>query len=211
MAPAMLADLDAELSRHIATAQQATVQIRSRHRGIGSGITLHPDGLVITNAHVIRGQAPDVLLASGEQLPGTLLAYDERRDLAAISVKASGLPVLAMGDSRALRTGSVVVALGHPWGVIGAATAGMVICVGRPLEAVPYDGELIQVGLHMRPGHSGGPMLNDRGQIVGINTMIAGPYVGLAVPSVTVRSFLREELGSAALRQPASQVRAILT
>jgi S1-C subfamily serine protease len=91
-----------------------------------------------------------------------------------------------------------VVALGHPWGVTGATTAGMVIDVGRPAEGLPYRGELIQVGLHLRPGHSGGPMVDGAGRLVGINTMISGPEVGLAVPIHSVKRFLKQRLGSAA-------------
>lgn len=206
----MLAELDRERSAHIESAQQATVQIRSRHRGIGSGFVLHSNGLIVTCAHVVRGHSPEVVLANGERLPGKLLAHDESLDLAAISVNADDLPVLTLGDSRALRPGSLVVALGHPWGVVGAATAGMVIGVGRPVEALPYAGNVIQVGLRMRPGHSGGPMLNDQGQVVGINTMIAGPYVGLAVPSLAVRRFLRHRLGSRPEKQDTSESQAVI-
>jgi S1-C subfamily serine protease len=90
----------------------------------------------------------------------------------------------------------MVVALGHPWGVIGATTAGMVIAVGRPVQGLPFDGDLIQVGCRLRPGHSGGPMVDGEGRLVGINTMIAGPEVGLAVPIHTVKRFLKESLGS---------------
>lgn len=192
----MLAELDRERNAHIESAHQAIVQVRSRHEGFGSGIVLHHNGLIITCAHVVRGHSPEVVLANGERLPGRLLAHDESLDLAALSVDATDLAVLTLGDSRALRPGSLVVALGHPWGVVGAATAGMVIGVGPPVESLPYAGDLIQVGLRMRPGHSGGPMLSDQGQVVGINTMIAGPYVGLAVPSLTVRRFLRQRLGT---------------
>jgi S1-C subfamily serine protease len=151
---------------------------------------------VITNAHVVRGRSPEVVLSTGDRLHGRLLAYDERNDLAAISVESESLPSLALGNSRQLRPGSLVIALGHPWGVVGAATAGMVISVGYPVERLPYGGELIQVGLHLRPGHSGGPLLNDKGEVIGINTMIAGPHVGLAIPAVTVARFLQETLGS---------------
>jgi S1-C subfamily serine protease len=91
-----------------------------------------------------------------------------------------------------------VVALGHPWGVAGAVTAGMIIGLSRPPELPGYPGELIQVGLHLRPGHSGGPMVNSNGRLVGINTMIAGPDVGMAVPVHIVKSFLKERLGSGA-------------
>ena len=190
--------LDAELAAHVAAARKALVQVRTGRNGAGSGVIIHGDGLIVTNAHVVRRRSPAIVLSSGEQLPSRLLAYDEAKDLAAISVDVNGrqLVALTLGDSRRLRTGSLVLALGHPWGVVGAASAGMVIGVGRPLEPLPYRGELIQVGLNLRPGHSGGPMLDATGELVGINTMIAGPMVGLAVPAETVTRFLKENLGT---------------
>lgn len=196
MIPFSIEELDAERNRQIVVAQQATVQIRASRGSHGAGTIVHGDGLVITNAHVVRGRSPEIVLSNGDRFQGRLLSYDERTDLAAISVESESLPTLTFGNSRLVRPGSLVVALGHPWGVVGAATAGMVISVGYPVERLPYDGELIQVGLHLRPGHSGGPLINDEGEVVGINTMIAGPHVGLAIPAVTVARFLQETLGS---------------
>jgi S1-C subfamily serine protease len=88
-----------------------------------------------------------------------------------------------------------VLAVGHPWGVPGAVTGGVVINTGPPPE-ISRRGELIQVGLHLRPGHSGGPLVDVRGRLVGINTMIAGPEVGLVIPVHVVKNFLRETLGA---------------
>jgi serine protease Do len=107
-------------------------------------------------------------------------------------VEANDLPALPLHNGAPLRTGQWVMALGHPWGVTGATTAGMIIAVGRPVEQLPFPGDLIQVGLHLRPGHSGGPMLDSQGHLVGINTMIAGPEVGLAIPANTVKKFLKK-------------------
>lgn len=195
-----LAQLDDEMAAHVAAARKALVQIHSGRHGTGSGVLLHGDGLIITNAHVVRRGDARVTLPSGQQGRARLLAYDEGLDLAALAIDVpenggQRPATLSLGDSQLLKPGSIVVAVGHPWGVVGAATAGMVIGVGRPLEPLPYRGDLIQVGLQMRPGHSGGPMLNAAGELVGINTMIAGPLVGIAIPSNTVRAFLKENLG----------------
>jgi S1-C subfamily serine protease len=173
-------------------------QVHNGRRGAGAGTILHADGLVITNAHVVKRQSPNVTLADGRTLPGRLLTYDEEMDLAAVAVDARDLPTIELGRRGQLRPGQWVVALGHPWGVTGATTAGMVIDVGRPVEGLPYQGDLIQVGLHLRPGHSGGPMVDGAGRLVGINTMISGPEVGLAVPIHSVKLFLKQNLGSAA-------------
>ena len=106
------------------------------------------------------------------------------------------LPTVELGRSEQLQPGQWVLVLGHPWGVVGAVTAGVVIDVGVPPE-MPFLGrELIQVGLHLRPGHSGGPLVDARGRLVGINTVMAGPDVGLALPVHLVKGFLRRSLGS---------------
>lgn len=194
----LLQTLNDEMSTAVDVARQSLVQIhiadrRGRSNGTtGAGTIIHADGLIITNAHVVRRQSPTITLWDGRQLAGRLLAYDEEVDLAAVSVDAEELPALPLRNGRPLRTGQWVVALGHPWGVTGATTAGMVIAVGEPLERLPFNGDLIQVGLHLRPGHSGGPMLDSQGQLVGINTMISGPKVGLAIPVNTIKKFLKQ-------------------
>jgi serine protease Do len=94
-----------------------------------------------------------------------------------------------------------VLALGHPWGVTDAATAGVVIGVGRDFPEIPRsDREWIAVGLTLRPGHSGGPLVDVQGRLVGINTIMTGPKVGMAVPVHVAKSFLRQRLGSTARR-----------
>jgi serine protease Do len=192
----LLQRLNDEMSDLVGRAQRSLVQVHNGRYGAGAGTILHPDGLIITNAHVIQMKSPEVTLWDGRRLAGSLLAYDKRRDLAALSVDADDLPTIEMGNGRQLRPGQWVVALGHPWGVRGAVSAGMVIDVGRPLEGMRFDGDLIQVGIRLRPGHSGGPMLDGAGRLVGINTMISGPEVGLAVPIQSVKRFLQQALGS---------------
>ena len=188
--------LNDEMSDLVGRAQQSLVQVHNGRRGAGAGTILHADGLIVTNAHVVQKKSPQITLWDGRRLAGSLLAYDKQRDLAALSVEADDLPTIEMGNGRQLRAGEWVIALGHPWGVKGAVSAGMVIDVGRPLEGMPFDGDLIQVGLQLRPGHSGGPMLDGAGRLVGINTMISGPAVGLAVPIQSVKRFLQKALGS---------------
>ena len=93
---------------------------------------------------------------------------------------------------RTLQVGHWVLALGHPWGVAGAVTAGVVIGVGASPEAPHKRGEWIHASLHLRPGHSGGPLVDVYGHVVGINTMMAGPDVGLAIPVSVVQGFVRQ-------------------
>ena len=192
----ILHTLDSELSSIVDTARKSLVQVRIGRQGVGAGTILHSDGLVVTNAHVVKDKQPEITLWDGAQYRARLLAVDKKVDLALLTMEASDLPVIDMGNGSHLHAGHWVVALGHPWGVRGATTAGMVISVGKPIEGLGYPGPLIQVGLHLRPGHSGGPMVDSRGRLVGINTMIAGPQVGLAVPIQTVKRFLKQSLGS---------------
>jgi serine protease Do len=194
----LLAQINDQMAAVVEEARRCLVQVHNGRRGNGAGTILHADGLIITNAHVVKRQSPKVTLADGRTLPAQLLTYDEDLDLAAVAVEARDLPTIELGRRGELRPGQWVVALGHPWGVTGATTAGMVIDVGRPVDGLPYRGELIQVGLTLRPGHSGGPMVDGSGRLVGINTMISGPEVGLAVPIHSVKRFLKQNLGSGA-------------
>lgn len=188
--------LDAELSSLVDQARKSLVRVHNGRQGTGAGTILHKDGLLVTNAHVIAGKKPQITLWDGREFEGKLLAVDRQIDLAAVAIDAGDLPVIELANGSRLQPGHWVVALGHPWGVLGATTAGMVIAVGKPVEGLPYRGPLIQVGLHLRPGHSGGPMVDGRGRLVGLNTMIAGPQVGLAVPIQTVKRFLKQALDS---------------
>ena len=192
--PALLQQINDEMAAVIEEARKSLVQLRNGRQSTGAGTILHSDGLIVTNAHVLGRRSPKVILWDGRVVPGRILATDRKKDLAIIAAEMKDLPTIKIGNSQQVRPGQWVVALGHPWGVTGASTAGMVIAVGEPVERLPYPGELIQVGLHLRPGHSGGPMLDENGHLIGINTMISGPGVGLAIPIHTVKRFLKKAL-----------------
>jgi S1-C subfamily serine protease len=179
-------------------AGRSLVQVSSGRRGAGAGIIWDTAGLIVTNAHVVRRHSPRVILADGREFPARLLGYDKFNDLAALAINpgtgdnGTGLPAVTPGDSRALRSGEIVLALGHPWGITGSATAGIVVAVGRGMPDQPGgERELISVGLHLRPGYSGGPLLDAAGHVVGVNVMMAGPEVGLAIPAHVVEAFLK--------------------
>lgn len=191
----LLQQLNSEMVAAVEQARRSLVQIQNG-RGAGAGTIWQSDGLIITNAHVVRHRNIGVTLPDGRSLPARLLAHDVQRDLAALAVAANNLPAVTLGDAHQLQPGQWVLALGHPWGVKGAVSAGAVIDVGLPPELPGRAGEFIQVGLTLRPGHSGGPLVDGQGRLVGINTMISGPEVGLAVPVYVVKKFLRETLGS---------------
>lgn len=194
----ILEQLNNELSAVVARARRSLVQISNGRGGAGAGTIWHAGGLILTNAHVVQRDALNVLLPDERQLPARLLAYDETNDLAALAVEANELPTIELGNSKQLQPGQLVLALGHPWGVPGAVSAGPVIGVGLPPEMPRLAREFVQAGLQLRPGHSGGPMIDAQGRLVGINTMITGPAVGLAVPMHIVAQFLKDTLGSPA-------------
>lgn len=190
-----LQQLSAEMSGIVADVRRSLVQITNGRHGAGAGTIWHSDGLILTNAHVVKSRSLRVVLANERTLPARLLAHDRNRDLAALGVEAADLPTIELGNSKCLQPGQWVLALGHPWGVAGAVTAGIVTGVGAHLPEMPLsEREWIAVSLHLRPGHSGGPLVDAKGRLVGINTIMAGPDVGLAVPVHAVKAFLRQAL-----------------
>lgn len=187
--------LDAESAGVIDEVYKSLVQVRNGKRGAGAGTIWHPQGLIVTNAHV-AGRGPlKVELADGRVFDAEILRLDKDCDLAALRIEADGLPTAKLADSRAVRPGQWVTALGHPWGVIGAATGGVIIGMGRQWpEMPPSRQDWLVVSLHLRPGHSGGPLVDSKGRLLGINTMINGPDVGFAIPSHVVVEFLKRTL-----------------
>lgn len=204
MEKTILERLSEDMASVNADVQRSLVQISDDSGSIGAGTIWHTDGLIITNAHVValrnrRGQVQmrqlSVILPDGDRVPAQVLAMSEENDLAALSVESRDLPTIKVGDSTQVRPGQMVMALGHPWGVRDSLTAGVVIGMGADLPELMPGREWIALDLKLRPGHSGGPLFNTAGELIGINTMISGPAVGFAIPSHVVKSFLKESLG----------------
>ena len=201
--PTVAQQLNMEMAIVAQSAKSALVEVRRggrRGAGAGAGTIWHSQGLIITNAHVASGGSLRVRLPDGATLPARILAQNKERDLAALMVDATDLPTIEIGNSRDLQPGQWVLAMGHPWGVKGAATAGVVIGVGpAKLPELPdmprSPKEWIAVSLRLRPGHSGGPLIDVDHRLVGINTLVTGPEVGMAVPVHVVKAFLSETLG----------------
>ena len=199
----LIQQLNDDLTANVERARRSLVEIRNGHGGAGAGVIVRSDGLIITNAHVIGRRGLRATLPDGQTLPARLIAYDREHDLAALAIDATNLPAIELGDSKNLQAGQWVMAVGHPWGVVGAVTAGIVIGSGAEFPEFNTGGrEFIVASLHMRPGHSGGPMLNSEGKLIGVNTMINGPDVGMAIPAHVVKAFLKELGDVQAARQP---------
>jgi len=189
----ILQELNAEMAGVVRNTRASLVRITNGPSGAGAGTIWSSEGLIITNAHVVQRAAPTVVLPDGRSLPARVLAHDPRRDLALLQVKASGLTPLSLGDAEQLRAGELVFAVGHPWGVARAATAGVVIGLGGDMpEMQAGRREWLMVSLVLRPGNSGGPLVDSAGRLLGVNTIMTGPEVGGAVPVHVVKAFLRE-------------------
>src|SRR3989441_4300282 len=156
-------------------------------RSLGSGFIIHPDGYVVTNNHVVDGATETkVRLSDGRELPAKVLGRDARTDLVLLKIDATGLPAIPLGDSSQLQVGEPVMAIGNPFGLEQTVTTGIVSATGRVIGEGPYD-DFIQTDASINPGNSGGPLINARGQAVGINTAIVSQSggsvgIGFAIP-----------------------------
>jgi serine protease Do len=175
-------------------AHESVVQVRARGRGVGAGVIWDEKGLVLTNHHVVAGRRSgskaSVVLSDGREFDAGIVKRNGDLDLALLRVEngPADLPAAPVGDSDALRVGELVYAIGHPWGRLGAVTAGVVSglgVAGGPRGRAHY----VQSDVSLAPGNSGGPLLNARGEVVGINAMIFG-RLALSVPSNAASAWL---------------------
>jgi len=167
--------------------RRSTVLIHSGGRGSGSGVIWSSNGLLVTNAHVVRSVRPKVQLWDGREFEAAVQSRDPFRDLAQLRIDARNLPAASAADSSQLRPGELAIAIGNPMGFVGALATGVIHGVG-PLRGLGSH-SWVQAEVRLAPGNSGGPLADARGRVVGINTMVAG-RLALAIPSNAVRDFL---------------------
>lgn len=173
-------------------ASPAVVTIRSRPNGSGSGTIVTADGLVLTNEHVVRGSGGEVavLTTAGEQLLGQVIATDRATDLALVRLNRSGpFPFVSLASQEGIQVGQKVYAIGSPFGLSGTLTTGI-------LSRIASNGDL-QTDAAINPGNSGGPLLNSRGELIGVNKAILSPSrgnvgIGFATSALTARSFIAQ-------------------
>jgi len=157
-------------------------------RGSGSGFIIRKDGVILTNNHVVENAKQiTVVLSDGRELDAKVMGRDAKTDLAVLKIDPEkSLPTAKLGDSDGISVGDWVVAIGNPYGLSNSVTAGIVSAKGRAIGAGPYD-DFIQTDAPINPGNSGGPLLNARGEVVGINTAIFSQTggsvgIGFAIP-----------------------------
>ena len=175
---------------------------RGRFSGVGAGVVWRKDGIVVTNAHVVpdaRGHWPIVELADGRSFEARLAARDEERDLALLVLERSEREHVPadIGDARRIRVGQLLVAVGHPFGIEGSLSIGIV----HALRGA--DDAWLRADIRLAPGNSGGPLATLDGAVVGINSMVVRG-LGVAIPAYVVEEFVRDALQTGSERPPSA-------
>jgi serine protease Do len=173
---------------------------KMKQQSLGSGFIISKDGYIITNNHMVKNaEEIKVKLSDGREFKAKVIGRDSKTDLALIKISSlfGDLPTLALGDSEQMRVGDWVLAIGNPFGLEHTVTQGIISATGRVIGSGPYD-DFLQTDAPINPGNSGGPLVNLKGEVIGINTAIVpgGQGIGFAIPSALAKSIttqLREK------------------
>ncbi|MCU0493603.1 MAG: S1C family serine protease [Chloroflexaceae bacterium] len=192
-APAEAEGVSLAAAELVERVRPAVVQIFSQGRGHGAGFVWRADGQIMTNHHVVAHSGPGlkVVLPDGRSFDARVIASNQTLDLALLQVEARDLPTVPVGDSARLRVGELVFAVGHPWGQRSVVTAGIVSGMGTVSSPRnDWQASYIRSDVRLAPGNSGGPLLNARGEVIGVNAMIFGGDLAVAIPSHVAQEWL---------------------
>jgi len=176
--------------------RQFGVPRERRERSLGSGVIVNSSGYILTNSHVVEGATDvKVSLSDDRELPGQIVGTDPGTDIAVLKIKADHLSTLPLADSNKVEVGDIALALGNPFGVGRTVTMGIVSATGRGGLGIEDYEDFIQTDASINPGNSGGPLVNVRGELIGVNTAILSPSgvnlgIGFAIPSNMARSVM---------------------
>lgn len=168
----------------------------STSHSLGSGVIVDRNGFILTNYHVVEGaHSIEILFAQDKKrIQAQLVGMDEKTDLALLKISPQkAMKPLDFGDSDKLRVGDVVLAIGNPFGFAHTVTSGIISAKGRVIGTGPYD-RFLQTDAMIHPGNSGGPLIDMRGRVIGINSAVSekGPGIGFAIPSNLIRQVMRD-------------------
>jgi serine protease Do len=186
--------ITAALQSMLQNIKPGLVVVRAHRNRAGAGVILRDDGLVLTNDHVLGKHAPFVLLEDDRQLDARVLARSADIDLALLQIPAYSLPIIELAKEPP-RIGELVFAVGHPWGQRDTVTKGIVSALVAAQTRKGKVLTLIRTDAPLAPGNSGGPLLNVRGQMVGVNTLIVGGDQSVAIPAEAIEQFVADVLG----------------
>jgi serine protease Do len=205
----MLAALDNAMESVAARALRSLVVVQSGRHGLGAGIIWQRDGLIVTNDHVVSHGGLKIILPDGRELTPVLVAQKPAYDLALLRVDAQELPAAAIADARLLRVGQLVLAVGHPWGQRNMFTMGIISGLGTAQTRDGGKVDILRTDARLAPGNSGGPLVSAggayAGAVIGMNTMLIGGDLGVAVPSHVISEFVAQAEG--AVPFPSGRVR----
>ncbi len=176
----------------------AVVSVSQQEGGSGSGVIVQPDGVILTNAHVVgMSRTVRVGLADGRRVEGRVVGRDASLDVAVVRIEVPNMPVAPIGDSDRLEVGQTAIAIGNPLGLERTVTTGVISALNRSPRGITLDG-LIQTDAAISPGNSGGPLLDSRGRVIGINTAVLSARgaqgLGFAVPINLARNVAEQIL-----------------